>query len=79
LHEARVAAGEALIENTHFAGMVLTVSGTALMALSTFYYVRRTAQLNKMRVIKRNVPATGLILSVLIFLIGLIMLYIMSV
>jgi putative membrane protein len=49
LHDARVAAGKALIQNSHAAGMIFTVTGTVLMALEMVYYIKRARELARMK------------------------------
>jgi uncharacterized membrane protein YidH (DUF202 family) len=70
LHEARMAAGVALVNNAHFAGLLLTSTGTLLMIITTGIYIRRMKQLNLMNGIKKKWPAPGTILSVFICLLG---------
>jgi len=78
LHEARMAAGVALVNNGHFAGLLLTITGTVLIVLTTVIYIRGTAQLNQMNGIKRKMPAPATILSIFICLLGALAIYFLS-
>ena len=77
LHEARMVSGEAWVKNGHFAGLVMTSSGTLLIIIVTINYLMGMKTLNKMKGTKRKLYDPGLILSVLITLIGFLMLYFM--
>ena len=77
LHEARMVSGEAWVKNGHFAGLVMTSSGTLLIIIVTINYLMGMKALNKMKGTKRKLYDPGLILSVLITLIGFLMLYFM--
>jgi len=79
LHEARVAAGTALMKNGHFTGLLLTVTGTALMVIATGIYIRRMAQLNQRNGIKKKWPAPATILSIFICLLGALAIYFLNV
>jgi len=77
LHEARMVSGEAWVKNGHFAGLVMTSSGTLLIIIVTINYLMGMKALNKMKGTKRKLYDPSLILSVLITLIGFLMLYFM--
>jgi len=79
LHQARLEKGEAWVNHGHLAGMVMTGSGTLLIAMITIYYVIRIRALRKMRTKQKLSLAPGIILSVIIFVIGLLLLYFMSI
>src|SRR5512139_1495832 len=63
LHEARIAMGEALVKDGHFSGMLLTISGTVMMAMATVIFFRRMKELNQMRGRRRKLPYPIFILS----------------
>lgn len=75
--DVRIATGKALINNGHAAGMVLTISGTVLMVLVTMHYVKRSAQLAKMKGGRKSIGSPDLILSLLIISIGTFLIYLM--
>ena len=75
LHEARVVAGVAWSRNGHFAGMLLTITATVLMAIVTVIYVRRMRQLNRMRGIKIGLPAPTTVLSAFVCFLGVLAIY----
>jgi uncharacterized membrane protein YidH (DUF202 family) len=79
LHEARMVAGVAWSKNGHFAGMLLTITATALMIIATVIYVRRMKQLNKMRGIKTDLRAPTTILSVFICFLGALAIYFLQI
>lgn len=77
LHEARLVSGTAILRNSHFAGLVMTGSGTLLIIIVLVNYVKSRRDLNSMKSQKRKLWDSGFILSLVILLIGLIMLYFM--
>jgi putative membrane protein len=77
LHEARLVSGTAVLRNSHFAGLVMTGSGTLLIAIVLFNYTKSRRDLNKMKSQQTKLWDTGFILSLIILLIGLLMLYFM--
>lgn len=79
LHEARIAAGAALVNNGHFAGLLLTITSTLLMMIATGIYINRMRELNKMRGIKIKLLAPATILSVFICLVGFLAIYFLSI
>jgi uncharacterized membrane protein YidH (DUF202 family) len=78
LHEARIASGEALVKDGHFAGMLLTISGTVMMVLATGIYFRRMKELDQMRGIQRKLPYPVFILSCIISFFGALVIYFLS-
>jgi uncharacterized membrane protein YidH (DUF202 family) len=78
LHQSRLASGEAWVNHGHLAGMIMTISGTVLIVIVTAYYILRLNSLRIMRGKRRLLLAPGLLLSILIFVIGLLLLYFMS-
>jgi putative membrane protein len=78
LHEARIEMGEALIKDGHFSGMLLTISGTAMMVFTTIIYFRRKKELDKMRGIRSKLPYPVFILSVIISFFGALVIYFLS-
>ena len=49
LHESRIISGKALIENANIAGIFLTITGTVMLMVTTFYFILRRRQLAKIR------------------------------
>ena len=78
LHEARIEMGEALIKDGHFSGMLLTISGTAMMLLATGIFFQRMKELDQMRCIRRKLPYPVFILSVIISFFGALVIYFLS-
>jgi inner membrane protein YidH len=75
LHEARVVAGIAWSKNGHFAGMLLTITATALMIVATMIYIRRMKQLNRMRGTRTDLPAPTTVLSIFVCFLGALAIY----
>jgi uncharacterized membrane protein YidH (DUF202 family) len=78
LHEARIEMGEALIKDGHFSGMLLTISGTAMMLLATGIFFQRMKELDQMRGFRRKLPYPVFILSVIISFFGGLVIYFLS-
>jgi uncharacterized membrane protein YidH (DUF202 family) len=78
LHEARIAMGEALIKDGHFSGMLLTISGTAMMVLTTGIYFQRMKELYQIRGIQRKLPYPVFILSIIISFFGTMVIFFLS-
>jgi putative membrane protein len=78
LHQARIEMGEALIKDGHFSGMLLTISGTAMMLLATVIFFKRMKELEQMRGIRRKLPYPVFILSVIISFFGALVIYFLS-
>ena len=78
LHQARIEMGEALIKDGHFSGMLLTISGTAMMLLATVIFFKRMKELEQMRGIRRKLPYPVFILSVIISIFGALVIYFLS-
>lgn len=49
LHDARIITGKALIENANITGIFLTITGTVMLTVTTFYFILRRRQLAKIR------------------------------
>lgn len=78
IHDARLAAGVALMKNGHVAGLFLTIVGTVLMFVVTILYIRRIRELKQMVGIKGKFPEPGVILSIFICLLGGLAIYFLS-
>jgi uncharacterized membrane protein YidH (DUF202 family) len=63
LHQARLISGEAWEKNGHFAGLLLTSVGTALIALVTIFYIIRMWQLATMLGRKNKLIYPGTLIS----------------
>lgn len=77
LHKARLSAGEAWLNNGHAAGLVLTSSGTLLMIMATFFYIKRVRELARMRSATKSFFAPDYVLSFVIIIVGAILIYFM--
>jgi uncharacterized membrane protein YidH (DUF202 family) len=78
LHLSRLEAGNALFQNGHAAGLILTISGTVLLLLASTNYIIRTRQLDHMRGKRASLFAPGILLSFLILLICILFIYLVS-
>jgi len=79
LHEARLVSGVAWARNGHFAGLLLTITATALMILVTIFYFRRIGQLNRMREFREIQPAPTTLLSIFVCVVGGITIYFLNI
>lgn len=79
LHDARIASGEALVKDGHFAGMLLAISGTVMIILATGIYFNRMKELDQMRDIRRKLPSPVFILSCIICFFGAIVVSFLSI
>jgi putative membrane protein len=70
IHKNRVESGNALVENAHAIGILLSLAGTVLMALTTWYYIRRSRKLAKMKGIQPLLFPPGAFASVLIIILA---------
>jgi len=77
IRKARILSGEAWSSNPHLPGLVIIVSGTLLMLLFTIYYIKRSRELAKMRNRKKSFISSDYIISVMIFVIGVLLTFIM--
>lgn len=74
-HNNRLVTGKALISQSHITGIVLVIAGMLSLLVETIYYIRRSRQLKRLRDTKEQKLVHGLLLSVLLFLIGLVLIY----
>ena len=70
VHLARIIAGIAWQKDAHFAGLLLTSTGTALMAFVTFLFILRMKELKSMRTSRHNLPQPGTLISIFIIVVG---------
>ena len=75
LHEARTETGVAWVNNAHIVGLTMVISGMLLLLMITIYYLKRMTALRQLRGLKRQLFAPGFILSVIIFLIGALLVF----
>ena len=75
IHAARLASGQALIKQVHVVGLSLTIAGTLIMLVETIYFYKRTRILKQMRGVNIKFFPSGLIVSILIFLIGVAIIF----
>jgi uncharacterized membrane protein YidH (DUF202 family) len=74
LHDARLISGTAILRNSHFAGLLMTGSGTLLTAIVLVNYVKSKRDLNNMKSHKRSIWDSGLVMSLVLIIIGFLML-----
>jgi hypothetical protein len=67
--------GVAWEKNGHFAGLLLTIGGTFLLALTTIIFILRIRELNHIRVLKSKFPPPGVLISVFICFVGALAIY----
>ena len=79
LHEARVLAGTAWVKNGHFAGLLLTITGTLLMIFASLVFIKNINQLDRMGNSKRKLPTAATILSIFVCLLGGLAIYFLSI
>ena len=70
VHLARIIAGIAWQKDAHFAGLLLTSTGTALMAFVTFLFILRMKELKSMRTSRNNLPQPGTLISIFMIVVG---------
>lgn len=75
IHSQRVAMGKALTTKTHFTGFVMVLTGILLLVMEGIYYIGRHTELAKMRVSSAGHISRGVIVSVLVFLVGVMLIY----
>ena len=75
IHSARLQAGTAWFGQAHLTSILLTSLGTLVMAFETMYYVKRSKELRLMRGGTHWRAPSGLIVSILIFLVGVLLVY----
>lgn len=79
LHDARVLAGKEWAKNGHFAGMLLSITGTILIFLTLYYYNKRIAELFKMIERPRKILDPTLLLSLFTIIIGILAIYFLTI
>jgi putative membrane protein len=75
MHQARLLAGVAWEENGHFAGLLLTIGGTAMMAFATILYILRLRELTVMRGLRNKLPQPGVLISIFLCIVGGLAIY----
>jgi uncharacterized membrane protein YidH (DUF202 family) len=75
IHNSRIQQGTAFFKEGHIIGLFLTVTGTLLLAVETFQYMRRFNQLRKMRGEKPRWITTSLVSALLVILLGISLSY----
>jgi uncharacterized membrane protein YidH (DUF202 family) len=78
LHHERLNAGTALTTHTHVIGLVLLTGACLLLFIETIYFIRRSHELLKMYPERGVQIPSGIILSILIFLTGIEVIYLIS-
>jgi putative membrane protein len=71
MRKARIESGDAFFANTHIIGIILSITGTLLMLISTWLYIRRSYNLAKQKGVKPMWFPPGVIASLLIVILGL--------
>jgi uncharacterized membrane protein YidH (DUF202 family) len=75
IHEARLSKGDALFRNAHAIGISLTSIGSILLLIESNAYVHRSRQLARMKNKKSLAMSTPIVLSLLVFLLGISLTY----
>ena len=75
VHLARIIAGIAWQKDAHMAGLLLTSTGTALMAFVTFLFILRTRELKSIRTSRNNFPQPGTLISIFMIVVGALAIY----
>ena len=75
IHEARLVRGDALFRNAHAIGISLTSIGSVLLLIESIAYIQRSRQLARMKNKKSFAMSTPIVLSLLVFLLGIILTY----
>ena len=70
MRKTRIESGDALFQNAHIIGIVLSITGTLLMLMTTWLYLRRTRRLASMKGAKPFWFPPGAIASILIIILG---------
>ena len=78
IHQERLSSGQAVTAKTHLIGVMLVIGACALLLIETIYYIRRSHELLKMQPERGWQIPSGTILSVLIFLIGIVVIYLVT-
>jgi len=71
MHKTRLETGNALFNSAHVIGISLSVVGTLLMLIVTFFYLHRSRALSRMKGTKPVRLTPGTLGSMLIILLGL--------
>ena len=79
LHQARLLTGEAWVKNGHFAGLLMTSVGTALMALVTVLFIKRLWELSTMLGRRNKLLHPGTLISVFMIIVGTLSVYILTI
>jgi uncharacterized membrane protein YidH (DUF202 family) len=70
LRKSLIESGDALIANSHIIGIILSITGTLMILINTWIYIRRSHSLSRMKGGKPvKVPAAA-IASILIIILG---------
>ena len=77
-HQERLLEGKALFRHGHLTGLVLISSAALLLFMVTVYYIRRSGELARMRPRGISLFTAGTILSILIFLAGIVLIFLIS-
>lgn len=75
LHQARLMTGEYWLRSGHFAGLLLSISGTLLGTFAAIIFYIRIRQLNKMLDKSILFSSPGMLISILICLVGGLAIY----
>ena len=73
IHRNRLESGNALVQNAHAIGIVLSMGGTILLLITTLYYIKRIRRLTIMKGAKSVLIPAVAISSILIILLGVIL------
>lgn len=79
LHQARLLSGEAWEKNGHFAGLLMTSVGTALMVLVTVLFIKRLWELSTMMGRRNKLFHPGTLISVFMIIVGTMSVYLLTI
>lgn len=75
VHLARIIAGIAWQKDAHFAGLLLTSTGTVLMTFVTLLFIQRMRELKSLCSRKSNLPQPGTLISIFMIVVGALAIY----
>jgi putative membrane protein len=79
MHRDRIEKGTALVQNAHVGGLTLSIAGTLLIIYTTWFFIRRSRTLAKMKGGKTLMLPPGAMASFLVILLGIIISFLLLV
>lgn len=77
IHQQRLLTNQAIVQNGHVIGIVITSSGILFLLLETIQFIKRKRQLAIIKNATTSFFATSVILAVLVMLTGFVLIYLM--